>query len=205
MLDAAEGIGQIMLELLYGGGLRVGELVALRVKDIDFDSKTVAVRAGKGDADRMTFLPERPVDGLCRHLDEVRVLHQRDLEAGVGEAPLPSALARKYPNAVREWAWQFVFPSQHLERGNDGVVRRWHVATSTVQRAMRRAVSRSGVAKAARPHSLRHSFATHLLMTGVDIRRIQDLLGHKSVETTMIYTHVMQSMAPDVRSPLDDL
>ena len=194
-----------MLELIYGAGLRVGEVVTLRVKDIDFALSTLAVRAGKGDMDRMTFLPIRLIAGLKKHLAIVKKQHEQDLAAGAGEAPLPTRLARKYPNACREWAWQFVFPSERLSRGEDGVIRRWHVATSTVQKAMKSAVSRAGVAKPASVHSLRHSFATHLLMKGADIRRIQELLGHKSVETTMIYTHVLQTMAPDLHSPLDEL
>ena len=194
-----------MLELIYGGGLRVSELVTLRVKDLDFDASTLTVRCGKGDRDRMTFLPSRLIDDMRRHLAEVRKQHEQDLASGAGEAPLPTALSRKYPNAGREWAWQFVFPSEKLNRGEDGAIRRWHVATATVQKALKSAVRRARVTKPASVHSLRHSFATHLLMKGADIRRIQELLGHKSVETTMIYTHVLQSMAPDLRSPLDEL
>ena len=205
ILGHVHGNPRLMLELIYGAGLRVGEVVTLRVKDIDFAVSTLAVRAGKGDMDRMTFLPIRLIAGLKRHLAIVKKQHEQDLAAGAGEAPLPTGLARKYPNACREWAWQFVFPSERLSRSEDGVIRRWHVATSTVQKAMKSAVSRAGVAKPASVHSLRHSFATHLLMKGADIRRIQELLGHKSVETTMIYTHVLQTMAPDLHSPLDEL
>ncbi len=205
ILGQLHGVTRLMLELIYGGGLRVSEVVILRVKDIDFDLRTVTVRSGKGDRDRTTFLPARAVSGLRRHLERVKRLHARDLAAGVGDAPMPSALARKYPNAGKEWAWQFVFPSKKLAADEDGVIRRWNVSTSTVQKAMKTAIRKSGVAKMASVHTLRHSFATHLLMRGVDIRRIQDLLGHKSVETTMIYTHVMKTMAPDLRSPLDEL
>jgi len=199
------GTHRVMLELMYGGGLRVGELVKLRVKDLDFEAGTVTVRAGKGDKDRVTFLPKRVAPDLKEHLAEVKVVHQRDLAAGAGEAPLPDALRRKYPNAAREWGWQFVFPSTKLALDDEGTVRRWHVTPSSAQRAMKGAVRRSGITKPASCHSMRHTFATSLLMKGTDIRRVQDLLGHKSVETTMIYLHVLQSMAPDLRSPLDEL
>jgi integron integrase len=199
------GTWRLMLELAFGGGLRVSELVTLRVKDIDFDAGTVTVRAGKGDKDRVTFLPKRLVPELRQHLEQVRALHQRDLVAGAGDAPLPDGLDRKYPNAGREWGWQFAFPSARIGVDDRGVLRRWHVATASVQKAMKRAVRQSGTAKPASVHSLRHAFATTLLMKGADIRRVQDLLGHRSVETTMIYTHLLQSMAPDLASPLDEL
>jgi integron integrase len=205
VFNELRGLNRLMLELVYGSGLRVSELVQLRVKDIDFASGSISVRVSKVDKDRVTFLPKRLVQGLKAHLAKVKDLHQRDLAAGVGEAPLPDALKRKYPNAGREWGWQFVFPSVKLNVSDDGVVRRWHMATATVQRAMKEAVRRSGIAKPAGCHSLRHSFATALLMKGTDIRKVQDLLGHKSVETTMLYTHVLQAMAPDVCSPLDEL
>ena len=205
VLGEMHGVYRVMVELMYGGGLRVGELVSLRVKDLDFEARTVTVRAGKGDKDRVTFLSARVIPDLRQHLERVRTMHKRDLAAGAGEAPLPDALRRKYPNAGREWGWQFVFPSTRLQVDEDGQVRRWHMATSVVQRAMKRAVRKAGIAKPASCHSMRHSFATALLMKGADIRRVQDLLGHKSVETTMIYTHVLQSMAPDLVSPLDDL
>ena len=205
VLEKLRDLHRLMLELMYGSGLRVSELVKLRVKDIDFDAGTIMVRVSKGDKDRVTFLPKRLAPELKTHLGKVKDLHERDLAAGAGEAPLPDALKRKYRNAGREWGWQFAFPSATLNVGSDGVVQRWHVAPATVQRAMKEAVRRSGIAKPASCHSLRHSFATALLMKGVDIRRVQDLLGHKSVETTMVYTHVLQAMAPDVCSPLDDL
>ena len=205
IIDQLRGTSRLMLELVYGGGLRVSEVVQLRIKDIDFDQATVTVRSGKGDRDRSTFLPARAAEDLRQHLGKVKVLHERDVAAGAGEAPMPSALSRKYPNAGREWAWQFAFPSSHLTPDDDGTIRRWHVAAATVQKAMKTAVRKSGVPKSATVHALRHSFATHLLMKGVDIRQIQDLLGHSSVETTMVYTHVIRSMRPDLRSPLDEL
>ncbi|MBT3341376.1 MAG: integron integrase [Gemmatimonadetes bacterium] len=205
ILCQLQGVTRLMLELVYGGGLRVSEVVGLRVKDLDFDAHSVTVRSGKGDHDRTTFLPQRVATDLRRHLERVKRLHVRDLAAGVGEVPMPSALARKYPHAGKEWAWQYVFPSRKLALDETGIIRRWHVSTSAVQKAMKAAVRKSGIAKMAGVHTLRHGFATHLLMRGVDIRRIQDLLGHRSVETTMIYTHVVRTMAPDLRSPLDEL
>ncbi len=205
VLEELTGSRRLMLELLYGSGLRLGELVVLRVKDLDFEAGSITVHSGKGDKDRVTFLPQRLEAPLRRHLATVREVHERDVAAGAGEAPLPGALARKYPHAGREWGWQFVFPSSTLSTDSGGTIRRWHVSPATVQKAMKAAVRRAGIAKPASVHTLRHSFATHLLMGGVDIRRVQTLLGHSSVETTMIYTHVLQTMAPDLRSPLDDL
>ena len=205
VLSQLKGTPRLMLELLYGAGLRLSELVRLRVKDIDFDAGLLTVRAAKGDKDRTTILPQRLIGPLQRHLAMVRRQHHSDLAAGAGEVWLPNALIRKYPAAGREWSWQFAFPSQKLDAGEDGIIRRWHVSPGTVQKAMKEAVRRAGIAKPASVHSLRHSFATHLLMQGVDIRRVQDLLGHRSLETTMVYTHVVRAMAPEVRSPLDEL
>lgn len=205
VLAELNGTHRLMLELAYGGGLRVSELVQLRVQDIDFDAGTLTVRAGKGDKDRITFLPKRLVPELKQHLGRVKALHERDVAAGAGQAPLPDSLERKYPKAGREWGWQFAFPTARLDVDGEGVVRRWHVAPASVQKAMKAAVRRSGIAKPASVHSLRHGFATALLMKGADIRRVQELLGHKSVETTMVYTHVLQAMAPDLASPLDEL
>ena len=198
-----EGTLGLMIELLYGAGLRLNELVQLRVKDIDFEGASITVRSGKGDADRITILPERVKCRLVQHLENVRRLHERDLAAGAGAAPLPDALCRKYPSAAREWGWQYVFPSRKIELADDGVIRHWHMSPATVQRAMRQAVRAAGISRPAGVHTLRHSFATHLVMQGVDIRRIQDLLGHKSVETTMVYLHVARTLGGDVVSPLD--
>jgi integron integrase len=206
ILDQLEGTRRLMLEMVCGGGLRVSELVQLRVKDIDFDACTLTVRSGKGDKDRTTPLPARVQPELRKHLEKVRALHEQDLAVGAGEAPLPDALRRKYPNAGREWGWQYVFPPARLAPDSAAkTIRRWHASEATVQKAMKVAVRKAQIAKQASVHSLRHSYATHLLLKGVDIRRIQELLGHKSVETTMIYTHVMATVAPAVRSPLDEL
>jgi len=200
------GRARLQLELIYGAGLRLNELIQLRVKDIDLEQGTVTVRSGKGDKDRTTILPNRLREPLREHLRKVRNLHDRDLAAGAGEAPMPNALVRKYPNAGKELAWQFVFPSATLSTNRaTGRICRWHMSPGTVQKAMRSAVRKAGITKQASVHTLRHSFATHLLQTGVDIRRIQELLGHKSIETTMIYTHVVSATAPDVASPLDEL
>ena len=206
ILAELKGKCRLMLELIYGAGLRLGELVRLRVKDIDFDAGSITVRAGKGDVDRVTLLPQRLRTPLQRHLQEVKALHERDLAAGAGEAPLPNALRRKYPRAGREWAWQFVFPSSTLVTDPETqTIRRWHVSPATLQKAMKTAVRKAKITKPASVHTLRHSFATALLQKGVNIRRIQELLGHKNIATTMIYTHVLPSIAPDVSSPLDEL
>ncbi len=204
VLGELGGTRRLMLELLYGGGLRLSELVQLRVKDLDLDGGSITVREGKGNNDRLTLLAKRLVPDIREQIEELRSVHEADLLAGAGEAPLPHALDLKYPNAGREFGWQFVFPSRKLEPDADrGVIRRWHVSPATVQKAMKGAVRRAGIAKPATVHTLRHSFATHLLLKGVDIRSIQALLGHKSVETTMIYTHVMTTIAPTIPSPLD--
>lgn len=201
ILAQLTGTRRLMVELIYGG-LRLTELTQLRVKDLDFDASTITVRSGKGDKDRVTLLPQRLQPDLREHLKKVKDLHERDLAAGAGEAPLPDALRRKYPNAGREWAWQFAFPSLKLAVDSETkTIRRWHVAGATVQKAMKAAVRKAQIAKPASVHSMRHSFATHMLMRGIDMRRIQELLGHKSIETTMIYTHVLPTIAPDLRSP----
>jgi integron integrase len=194
----------LMVRLLYGTGMRLMECLRLRVKDIDFGRNQMMVRDGKGAKDRVTLLPEAVKSGLEQHLERVKTLHQRDLEQGYGEVYLPYALARKYPNAGKEWSWQYVFPAN--KRSIDprtGGIRRHHAGEQTLQRAVKQALRWAGIAKPASCHSLRHSFATHLLEAGYDIRTVQELLGHQSVETTQIYTHVMNRPGIGVKSPLD--
>ncbi len=206
MLEACEGTPRLMLGLLYGAGLRQIECLMLRVKDLNFDYRHVVVRDGKGSKDRVSVLPDNLVAGLRRHLEKVRLLHRRDLADGHGEVWLPHALARKYPRAPREWAWQFVFPSARLSADPEsGVLRRHHVYPDTLGRAVKRVARLAGIARPVSCHTLRHSFATHLLERGYDIRTVQELLGHSDVSTTMIYTHVMNKGARGVRSPLDRL
>jgi integron integrase len=200
------GKNLLIAELLYGSGLRLMELARLRVKDIDFDANTIFVRSGKGDKDRTTVLPSAVKDKLSEHLKEVKALHEQDLAKGFGEVFLPDALSRKYPKAVREWAWQYVFPSYKLSVDpRSGKVGRHHISDTAIQDSIKNALTKAGIPKHASVHTLRHSFATHLLQSGVNIREVQSLLGHKSVETTMVYTHVLRNMANAPRSPLDIL
>ncbi|HRQ39773.1 MAG TPA: integron integrase [Chloroflexota bacterium] len=200
------GVPKLVVQLLYGSGLRVNEALSLRVKDIDFKRQEIIVRAGKGNKDRVTVLPTALAQPLQEHLRQVRRQHERDLARGEGRAPLPYALASKYPNANREWSWQFIFPSSTLStdpRADDGVLYRYHLHESAVQRAVKAAGQRAKVAKPVSPHAFRHSFAIHMLEAGYDIRTVQELLGHKDVKTTMIYTHVLNKGPLGVRSPLD--
>jgi integron integrase len=202
----AKGLNLLILQLLYGAGLRLLELARLKVKDIDFDQNLVFVRGSKGDKDRTTILPQTVKDILKKHVDEVKKLHDKDLAGGYGEVYLPDALERKYPNAAKEWGWQYVFPSSKLSVDpRSGKIRRHHIAEKTIQNAVKEAVQKAGIVKHASVHTLRHSFATHLLMNGVNIREIQNLLGHKHVETTMIYTHVIRDVVSVPKSPLDSL
>ncbi len=198
---------RLVLEVLYGTGMRLLEALRLRVKDIDFGANEITVRGGKGDRDRRTMLPERLRAPLCAdHLAEVRVQHERDLASGAGGVELPGALSLKYPTAGREWGWQWVFPAGRMyEDAETGRKRRHHLHETVVQRAFKEALRASGIPKNASCHTLRHSFATHLLETGYDIRTVQELLGHRSVETTMIYTHVLNRGGLGVRSPVDTL
>ena len=197
---------QLQAKLLYGAGLRLLECLRLRVKDIDFGQHHILVRDTKGNEDRVTLLPEQLVPILHEHLRRVKAIHEADLKAGHGAVYLPYALERKYPNANKEWGWQYVFPASKLSidpRSPDAILRRHHADDSNLQRAVHAAVKASGVAKPASCHTFRHSFATHLLEAGYDIRTVQELLGHKDVKTTMIYTHVLQKGPLAVRSPLD--
>ncbi|MCH7777068.1 MAG: integron integrase [Gemmatimonadetes bacterium] len=192
--------------LLYGSGLRLLEGLRLRVKDVDFASKQLVVRSGKGDRDRVTMLPRMVVASLRAHLRMVKVQHERDLAEGAGRVALPGALARKYKEAASEWRWQWVFPAtRHYVDPRTGDRRRHHLHESVIQRAFREAVRASGIAKRASCHTLRHSFATHLLAAGYDIRTVQQLLGHRDLRTTMIYTHVLNRGGLAVQSPADML
>ena len=206
IFEHIEGTNLLILQLLYGSGLRLMELARLRVKDIDFSANLILVRNSKGDKDRTTMLPESVTASLRSHLERVKAIHEKDLASGYGEVFLPDALERKYPNAAKEWGWQYVFPSSKLSVDpRSGKIRRHHINEKTVQNAVKEAVQKAGIAKHASVHTLRHSFATHLLMNGVNVREIQNLLGHKHLETTMIYTHVIRDMVSAPRSPLDNL
>ncbi len=198
------GREKLMAQLLYGSGLRLMECVRLRVKDVDFARAHVTVRDAKGGKDRVTMLPINLAEPLGMHVAAIQIQHRQDLAAGFGTVYLPFALARKYPNAAREWCWQYVFPSSRIALDpRSDKKQRHHIAEGVLQGALKRAVRASGVAKPATCHSLRHSFATHLLENGYDIRTVQELLGHKDVSTTMIYTHVLNKPGIGVRSPLD--
>ncbi|MGB9618333.1 MAG: integron integrase [Desulfomonilaceae bacterium] len=198
------GPHKLIVQLLYGSGLRLLECLRLRVKDLDFSYRTITVRDAKGHQDRVTMLPDSLIPPLRAHLKQVKRLHEEDLARGYGAVYLPDALAEKYPNASREWGWQYVFPADRLSVDpRSGAVRRHHMDESTVQRVVRAAAKAAGIPKSVSPHTFRHSFATHLLENGYDIRTVQELLGHKDVKTTMIYTHVLQRGGLAVRSPLD--
>jgi integron integrase len=198
------GTHRLMAGLLYGSGLRLMECVRLRVKDIDFGYARITVRDAKGGKDRVTMLPVNLAAPLERHLQKVKAQHEQDIEDGLGRVHLPFALARKFPSADREWIWQYVFPSSRVALDpRSGNKQRHHIAEGLLQVALKNAVRVSGIAKSASCHSLRHSFATHLLEKGYDIRTVQELLGHKDVRTTMIYTHVLNKPGLGVKSPLD--
>ena len=204
VLRPLSGTTWIMATLLYGSGLRLMECLRLRVKDVDFFYNQIVVRDGKGRRDRVTMLPQSIKMPLQRHLQDVHQLHAQDLQAGAGHVYLPYALERKYPNASHEWVWQYVFPAAQPSRDpRTGIVRRHHVHKLVLQRAVQAAVRQAGLSKAASCHTLRHSFATHLLAAGYDIRTVQELLGHKDVRTTMIYTHVLNRGGRGVKSPAD--
>jgi integron integrase len=204
LLGAMDGTMRLMAELMYGSGLRLMELLSLRVKDVDLDRRQLVIRQGKGGKDRVTVLPESLVERLLAHVEKLRGLHAQDREAGWPGVWLPEGLERKYPKAGESWEWQSFFPSrQQMRDPRTRLLRRHHVLDATFQNVIKQATIRAGLNKRVSPHVLRHSFATHLLESGTDIRTVQDLLGHKDVATTQIYTHVMQKPGLGVKSPLD--
>ncbi len=203
IFEHLNGVPRLVISLLYGSGLRLSEALNLRIKDIDFDYQQITVREGKGEKDRHTILPSSVIANLKKHLNEVYKQHKVDLNNGKGETILPYSLARKYPKAGKEFGWQYAFPADKFIKDKDsGLIFRWHIHESTIQRSVKNAIKKAGITKQGSPHTFRHSFATHLLENGYDIRTIQELLGHNSIKTTMIYTHVL-NRGLGVKSPLD--
>jgi len=206
LLSYLNGVYLLMGQLMYGCGLRLTECLRLRIKDIDFENNLLMVRSGKGEKDRALMIPEKIKEELSKHVASVKEVHDQDMKMGYGEVSLPDALEKKYPSAPKEWGWQWVFPAEKLSVDpRTGKVMRWHIHPSAIQRAVKEAVLKANLPKMASCHTLRHSFATHLLEAGHNIRTIQELLGHKHVNTTMIYTHVIRKKPSEIRSPLDGL
>ena len=207
IITLLEGVPQLVVKLLYGSGLRITEAARLRVHDIDYDYKQITVRSGKGNKDRVTTFSNGLMPSLKEHLLRVKLIHDQDLQEGYGAVYLPNALSKKYPNASKEWGWQYAFPARSLsvDPRPDGTIRRHHIDQSLINKAIKVAVKKLGIVKRVSAHTFRHSFATHLLQRGTDIRTIQALLGHNGLETTMIYTHVLKQGGEGVLSPLDDL
>lgn len=200
-----DGVVQLFVKMLYGTGMRLSEGLQLRVKDIDFEARQITIRDGKGEKDRITILPEKLIEPLRDHIRKVKNLHLKDLQRGFGFTVLPYALERKYPNASKEFIWQYVFPAKSFIYDKERKLKyRYHIHQSVIQKAVRNAIQKAEINKQASVHTFRHSFATHLLESGVDIRTIQELLGHSSIRTTMVYTHVMHKFK-GVKSPLDSI
>ena len=205
VIDNLNGAPKIMAKILYGGGLRLMECLRLRVKDIDFGNHQIIIRQGKGEKDRFTVLPDSVIEELRAHLLVVKAIHEKDIKEGFGETSLPYALEKKYRSASKEWLWQYIFPASNRSVDPDSKrIKRHHIDPSALQKAVRKAAKQTKINKPVSPHVFRHSFATHLLQNGYDIRTVQELLGHKDVKTTMIYTHVLQRGGMAVKSPLDE-
>lgn len=205
VINQLDGVNELFIKLIYGSGMRLSEGLNLRVKDIDFTNKQITVRDGKGEKDRITILPEVLIPSIEEHLRKVKNLHNIDLNNGLGETILPYALERKYKNAAKEFYWQYVFPAKSFVYDKERKLKfRFHIHETVIQKAVKMAVKNAGINKPGSVHTFRHSFATHLLESGVDIRTIQELLGHRSVKTTMIYTHIMNKFS-GVKSPLDNI
>ncbi len=204
VIQSLEGVPRLVVSLLYGSGLRISEALRLRILDLDLTYRQITVRNGKGLRDRVTMIPESMIHKIQHQIEKVKKLHQKDLAKGFGETLLPNALSRKYPNAAKETRWQYLFPSKKRSADpRSGVRHRYHISQRDIRRAVRRTLSNLDIQKHITPHTFRHSFATHLLKNGYDIRTVQELLGHKSVKTTMIYTHVLNRGGKGVKSPLD--
>lgn len=204
ILTQLEGITKLIAELLYGSGLRISECLRLRVLDLDFSYNQIQVRSGKGQKDRITIMPQILKKKLKNQVQKVKVIHDKDTAAGYAETLLPKSLAKKYPGAAKQLKWQYLFPSpKRAKDPRSGLIHRHHISDTTIQRRVKRAVNKSGIKKHATCHTFRHSFATHLLENGYDIRTVQELLGHKNVNTTMIYTHVIKNKGSIIKSPID--